>query len=337
MQSVPDPVATPAPRPSGKAAKPAKAAKPRTPPCPITGGRSKLVQRISTSLLIDLWRIMGKVDVSDHYQGLSHVHLYQSDCGLMFFHPPIPGNAAFYGTLYKRWNAHGLLQRGAERRQEFLRAARHVRPGDRVLDVGGGEGDFGRHVPAADFTAIDPYAPPEADARVLRVTAAQHADAAAGSYDVVTAFQVLEHVEDPRGLAADLVRLLKPGGLLILCAPTHPSILTEVPNNLVNAPPHHLTWWNETAFAALAAEFGLEVLENEVLPGSPHQTLFGWLDRFLIVRTRGAAGGPYYAHRWSWHAGLAIGYSLAWVADKVLGERAVARPSDGFLVARKPL
>ncbi|ODN69074.1 SAM-dependent methyltransferase [Methylobrevis pamukkalensis] len=132
----------------------------KTPPCPLTGGRSRLVQRIPPRFLADLWRIAGRTDISGHYGGIDQLGLYRSDCGLHFFHPMIAGSADFYEDLYSRWRGHDAPERGLADRQEYLRSTRHVRPGDRVLDVGCGRGGFASHLGHAEFTGLDPHAVP---------------------------------------------------------------------------------------------------------------------------------------------------------------------------------
>ncbi len=126
------------------------------------------------------------------------------------------------------WEA---VPEGLEPRRFALRSAfllGHVRAGERVLDVGCGEGAFaaallgaGCEVVAADI-AQEP----------LRRAAARHpgpelhrledesrwglADA---SFDVVWAGEVIEHVLDTAAWLSELRRVLRPGGSLLLSTP----------------------------------------------------------------------------------------------------------------------
>jgi SAM-dependent methyltransferase len=95
---------------------------------------------------------------------------------------------------------------------------------------------------------------------------------------------VLEHVADPRALAAAMAACLRPGGLLVLSMPIWPSPHTEMPNNLVNLPPHHLTWWTEGACRALCAALGLEPLRVGPLPTYPLQAPLHWSLRLCPAR-----------------------------------------------------
>jgi SAM-dependent methyltransferase len=43
-------------------------------------------------------------------------------------------------------------------------------------------------------------------------------------FDLVTAFDVLEHIDNDAGMLADMARTLKPGGVALLTVPAHPSL-----------------------------------------------------------------------------------------------------------------
>jgi SAM-dependent methyltransferase len=307
------------------------------PPCPITGRPAlRRIHGVSARVVEDIWRIAQGVDVGRLFKGVERLTLYESPTGLVFFEPRIVGDGAFYEDYYKKWDVHEGLTRFAEARVDYRHAAKYIPEGALVVDVGCGPGVFRRHLPHARYTGLDPYAGPDVDDVVIRDTLEAHAGKRPEFYDVATAFHVIEHVPNPLGHARLMARLLKPGGLLILAAPLHPSPLTEIPNLPINIPPHHVTWWNPGAYRSLAAELGLEVLEAGTLPASPHQSLIYWLHRLLVRRTDRAPRERYIAHRWSWHASLIVAYPLAKVVSKLRALPSNPRPVDAFLVARKP-
>ena len=87
-----------------------------------------------------------------------------------------------------------------------------------VLDVGAGPGEF-----AAAFRAEGArYVPVDHDRTVVSVRAGGVVASAAalpvvsGCADVVFASNLWEHVEDPRAVGDEMVRVLRPGGLLYL-------------------------------------------------------------------------------------------------------------------------
>ena len=83
------------------------------------------------------------------------------------------------------------------------------------------------------------------------------------SFDRVLCSEVLEHVRDPQGATAELVRVLKPGGLLAV------SVLTPVTewgyrfgsDDYFNSPGGHVRIFTFPALRRLLAEQGLEVVD----------------------------------------------------------------------------
>lgn len=296
------------------------------PPCPITGQpATRLIQTLGTRLLGDLWRLAGGVDARPLFGGLKRFELWESPCGLAFFHPPVPGDAAFYEAFYRRIGAHAAL---AAERPEMRLAAGFVPPGGAVLDVGCGGGAFAAYLDDATYVGLEPHfrgaPPPGRDIR------AETIEAHRGSYDMVAAFQVIEHVADPLGFARAMAARVRPGGLLVLGVPAWPSRMTAIPNFLLNAPPHHLSWWSEGALRALAERLGLEVVALRPAPLGGHAHAIWWAGRLA-----GRVGRePFFKGDWRWHARLVAG----WLAGRALAALR-APPADAsielLLVARK--
>lgn len=96
-----------------------------------------------------------------------------------------------------------------------------------VLEIGCGQGAMGaRLARRADYLAVepDPTSYAVAEARVTAcggtVLPADHTGVPAGrSYDLVCAFEVLEHLDDDKAALADWAALVRPGGHLMLSVP----------------------------------------------------------------------------------------------------------------------
>ncbi|HEY0889858.1 MAG TPA: class I SAM-dependent methyltransferase [Nocardioides sp.] len=96
-----------------------------------------------------------------------------------------------------------------------------------ALEIGCGQGAFGaRLAERASYLGVEPddhshaVAASRIEPRGGRVLHGTHAVVPEGSeFDLVCAFEVLEHIEDDRGALADWVRLVRPGGHLLLSVP----------------------------------------------------------------------------------------------------------------------
>jgi SAM-dependent methyltransferase len=121
-----------------------------------------------------------------------------------------------------------LLRVFDHQRLGLLRRALDVEPGPRalrLLDVGAGRGRFVATARSAGLRAegIEPTTRGVAAALAIGVELRQErieeAEVAEGSLDAVTAWHVLEHVEDPGVAVAQMARWIRPGGVLLIGVP----------------------------------------------------------------------------------------------------------------------
>jgi SAM-dependent methyltransferase len=304
------------------------------PLCPITGlPATRRIQPVSARLLSGLWRGAFGVATERQFGGVEHFGLWESPCGLAFFDPMLAGDKAFYRDLHRRWDFQRVLRTPGLARPEFMRVARAVRPDEKVLDAGCGEGGLAHHLRHATYVGLDPNSFVTASEPDLRnETIADHAASHPGEYDVACAFHVIEHVPDPLGFADDLKSCLKPGGRLFITVPSRDSAITDIPNFVLNAPPNHLSWWNERALRALAVHLGLHVEALEALPFWPCDSIIYWMARFAPKLT----GQRYFRAHWTWYFALAWSWLFARLCDSLLRVPGSAESSGLLLVARKP-
>ncbi|HYL34754.1 MAG TPA: class I SAM-dependent methyltransferase [Bryobacteraceae bacterium] len=97
----------------------------------------------------------------------------------------------------------------------------------------------------------------------VRTGTVENCHFAAGAFDVVTMWDVIEHIPDPRRAIASIVSLLKPGGLIAINTPDSTCLLARLLKtkwHLV-VPPEHLNLFSRESLRLLLAKHGLEVLE----------------------------------------------------------------------------
>ncbi len=156
-----------------------------------------------------------------------------TQCGLAYVNPRL--RSADVVQAYEQARDELYVQGAAGRAHTFARGARMLerwrRPPGRLLDVGCAAGFFVQQAQQRGWDArgVEPCAwlvewgrahvTPALQAATLRD--ARIPDA---SLDVVTMWDVLEHVPDPLGELCECARVLKPGGLLVINFPDFSSL-----------------------------------------------------------------------------------------------------------------
>lgn len=194
-------------------------------------------------------------------------------CGVGFSDPMRAADAAWYASSPLYTCAKVLHQPVGWHHARFLEVA-GPGAGRRLLDVGCGTGTFlaaarvGGFAPSGiDFDADDiDIARRRHGLRDVRTSSWSEYVAAtpAGSFDVVTLFEVIEHVEDPGALLRGMARLLRPGGLLGISTPNRERGVDPLGDG--DLPPNHLTRWSAAALAAIVERSGFAVERVEVKP-----------------------------------------------------------------------
>ena len=95
----------------------------------------------------------------------------------------------------------------------------------------------------------------------------------AGSFDVVSMVEVLEHVDDPVALVTEASRLLRPGGALYLTTPNIGSLTYRLLGKTwsVVTPPHHLQLFSKVGIEAMLGRGGFETIEVERVGLNPNE------------------------------------------------------------------
>ena len=142
-----------------------------------------------------------------------------------------------------------------------------------LLDVGAGNGYFvrvARNEYGMDAAGIEISATAVAFARENLGVDLIHENVAAHrcEYDVVTSFNVIEHLENPQEHLAELLRLVKPGGSMVMTTPNPRCIQRLVVGlerwNMI-CPPHHLNLFSTDALKLMLAQFDLRIVHHETL------------------------------------------------------------------------
>lgn len=176
------------------------------------------------------------------------------------------GNYVGEGRLAAMFEAETMLDVRAAHRLREVRP--HLAPG-RWLDVGASGGSFVACARAAgiDAEGIELGAPAVEHARargrpVTHASIEEHAAAGeAARYDGITAFDVLEHVLDPRSFLRSAHALLRSGGTLALTVPDLRALSRRAMGRrwYFYIPDGHLFYFDAANLAALLDREGFEV------------------------------------------------------------------------------
>ena len=90
--------------------------------------------------------------------------------------------------------------------------------------------------------------------QVMRAPLPELADVAARHYDLIGAFDVIEHIADDRAAIASIASKLKPGGKLVMTVPAHPWMWSA--HDVVN---HHQRRYSKGALRKLIAQSPLKL------------------------------------------------------------------------------
>lgn len=156
-------------------------------------------------------------------------------------------------------------------RYEF--AARHIRPGP-ALDIACGVG-YGTHLVAERCGDGTEFVGADISSEAVEYARGNYSRAKVrfevgdamrfedpNGFETIISLETIEHLPDPKGFVARLVKLLRPRGVLIGSVPTTPS---------VDANPHHLHDFTERSFRKMVSVHGLREIDcfRQVQPFHP--------------------------------------------------------------------
>jgi SAM-dependent methyltransferase len=146
------------------------------------------------------------------------------------------------------------------RRLVLAELARHAGPrAGRILDVGCGTGGMLPHLAQfGDALGLDSADEAEAACK-QRCVPFVHGWGSRlpfidGAFDVVTALDVIEHVPDDAAILRELLRVLRPGGLLLLTVPAYQFLWSQ--HDVFN---HHQRRYRRSRLGALLRANGFEI------------------------------------------------------------------------------
>jgi len=165
-----------------------------------------------------------------------------------------------------------------ERRLGYL--LDEARPGDRALDLGCGQGDFTAALARAGADAVGADVAeaalararsrhPEVEFRLVPFDGPLPFED--GSFDLVWASEVIEHVADTARWLSEVRRVLVPGGRLLLTTPSHGRLRVAVGGLDRFSEPlgDHLHLYTRRSLRTVLGEFGFAEVSVRAVDGPP--------------------------------------------------------------------
>jgi SAM-dependent methyltransferase len=214
----------------------------------------KLVKTFDLTTIARRWKIELGIDWQP--SNSTHLSYWQCPVSNLFFYTPneTVGDESLYIQL-ERFSWYYMPDKWEFRKAlELLGENKKVK---RILEVGVGKGFFLEKASATgiDIEGVELNSEAAAVARskgfkVHGVDLSQLATTNLRSWDGICAFQVIEHLSNPREFLEHALTLLRPGGILILSVPNSAVTVYFDPErtNLLDQPPHHMSHWDEHVF-----------------------------------------------------------------------------------------
>jgi len=187
-------------------------------------------------------------------------------CTLEFANPLTPGNDHFYNWITKQDHYYPAVRWEYSIAKSLIISdtAEKVK----VIDIGCGSGDFleilikdNNNIIARGLDSTESSVQSCKD-KGLDVSCVYLEDIVKDHlnyFDFVTSFHVLEHVSDPYNFVAEMKKILKPGGSILLSTPYSPMSFETDWYDPLNHPPHHMSRWNTKSYTRLADLLNMKI------------------------------------------------------------------------------
>jgi SAM-dependent methyltransferase len=208
--------------------------------------------------------------ISKLWQGNECAIMRCGQCGFAFGYPFVGGDEEFYSILHEqkayptwRWDYDVAMAKAVENCA-----------GGNILDIGAGVGNFLRRldgswkcyaVEGSELTRRELEASGITVFRNLAGVAQSHA----GTFQVVTLFQVLEHIADFNTLLKQCRSLLAPRGRLVVTVPFGEAMIRQQRlTGCYDMPPNHIGQWTPDSLSQVLMRAGFECGEPVFEPPS---------------------------------------------------------------------
>lgn len=312
-------------------------------PCPLCG--SSEATTVSDTSYAEIWSqlhaewgaLISDAVKTAHMRELLVKLQACSKCQLQYFSPAVPGNAQFYSELTAScphyYNDH---------KWEFDYIKNFLRRDHKVLDVACGKGAFLRSLIDTVGVAIGIDTNPETviggnetRLRIYNQSVEQFSVKHAEEFDLVSALQVIEHLQYVMPFVEAAYRCVKPGGMLVLSVPNR-ARRRNLSFGSLDYPPHHMSRWTERQLSMIAAQLNAELITIAEEPIKKSQAIGALRSKELPALLPFAFVGRDFIIKVTSRLALTFPLSLVWNYLK-MAERLSMHGMNLVAIIRKPI
>ena len=230
--------------------------------CPLCGSKHYIVAKdYSINSLIERWiKQYSFVPFAKCYENKILERRVCLNCHMNYYNFEVPDTAEFYNKL---GTLHNLYSKDKWDYDEALKIVEEYKPKS-LMDIGCGYGYFiekiqnaVEHVVGSEF---NPAAIDICKNKGIKLYTTNLKEVSK-KFDMITAFQVFEHVKDNKTFIEDCLNILKPNGLLLLVTPNPNSELIKYTPGILELPPHHCCDISKETYEYIAKKYNLEIID----------------------------------------------------------------------------
>lgn len=193
--------------------------------CLLCGDTSHLIKKIITKDIVYEYKKQLNIRLKDPQEDMIGEYQCKS-CGLIFFSNEMVGDAEFYEQLQdNKWYY-------VDEKNEYEVAAKYVKKGDFLLDVGCGKGAFSGYVTEAQYTGLEydnetVKKNNKQSLNIINKSISEYSINLEHKHDIVCCFQVLEHITNIKQFLEDMISCVRKDGLLVIAVPNNDSFFRK--------------------------------------------------------------------------------------------------------------
>ena len=232
--------------------------------CPMCHSNSfKVINTYKINSLVKQWeKEYNFFPIAKCYYGKILEKRICNRCGTHYYNYRLPDTAEFYEILT---DLHPIYRKEKWEYSQAEGIITEYKPLT-LLDIGCGYGYFldkvKDKIPNIYGAEFNPLAIKTCKDKGYRIFDTE-LDKIEVKFDIITAFQVLEHIEDIKSFVENCINLLNKNGKLLFVTPNPDSEVIKNNGGILELPPHHNADISKTSYEFIAQKYDLEILEYQ--------------------------------------------------------------------------